>query len=299
MKKNLILLSAIVFSGLAFGQVGINTSAPKATLDVTAKATNGTTAEGIIAPRLTGDQIKAADSHYGAAQTAAIVYALSAVTTPASAKTANITSEGYYYFDGSLWQKMMNSATGGGLYTTDGSLTSNRTVAMGGKTLKLNGGFVGIGTENPLKLLHLSSNDNGTPSMLALDNIAVPAAGVHNGVNLSFRGTMVNNGINIPFQEFGAIQTSFEDHTQSAGASSMRFYTMENGALKKRIQIDKKGFVGIGESFPTSRLQVVQLPKYSSDAAAGAEGLTEGAFYQTNGGGEGVFAFVGVLMVKQ
>ena len=300
MKKKLLLFSAIAFSGLAFGHVGINTQSPIATLDVTANATDGTTAEGLIAPRLTGDQIKSADSHYGAAQTAAIVYALSAVTTPASAKTANITSEGYYYFDGSLWQKMMNSATGGGLYTTDGTLTSNRTVTMGGKNLKFatGGGFVGIGTENPLKLLHLSASDNGTPSMLALDNIAVPATGSSsNGMCISFRGNTTNPAAS--FTEFATIQVGFEDHNKPTAAASMRFYTMENGTNKERVRLNRKGFMGIGTATPTSRLQVVQLPKYSSDVDAGTAGLTEGAFYQTSGTGTGVFAFVGVLMVKQ
>lgn len=63
MKKN-ILCTVFAFSGTAmvFSQVGINNTSPKATLDVSAKTNNGTRPEGFIAPRLTGDEIKAADN---------------------------------------------------------------------------------------------------------------------------------------------------------------------------------------------------------------------------------------------
>lgn len=87
MKRNLLILSTLALSGFAFGQVSINNIAPKATLDVTARATDATTAEGIIAPRLTGDQILAKDAMYDTDQTGALIYATSAVTTPAGTKT--------------------------------------------------------------------------------------------------------------------------------------------------------------------------------------------------------------------
>ncbi|PWN57547.1 hypothetical protein, partial [Chryseobacterium viscerum] len=98
------------------GKVGIYTDSPKATLDVSAGKSDGSTAEGIIAPRLRGDEIKLSDSKYGSDQRGAIVYATSAVGS-ATAKTINITSAGYYYFDGGIWQRF---ALGSG-YTGSGS----------------------------------------------------------------------------------------------------------------------------------------------------------------------------------
>ncbi len=93
-------------SGLSFfAQVGINTVTPRATLDIVAKTTDGSSPQGIIAPRLTGDQIQAGDAAYNVEQTGAIIYATSGATIPSS-KTVNISSGGYYYFDGSVWQKM-------------------------------------------------------------------------------------------------------------------------------------------------------------------------------------------------
>lgn len=89
------------------GRVGVNTVTPAATLDVAGKPTVATEVDGVIIPRLTGDQLKAKDAVYLAAQTGAIVYA-TAAASPTTAKTINVTSAGQYYFDGTVWQKVAN-----------------------------------------------------------------------------------------------------------------------------------------------------------------------------------------------
>lgn len=101
MKKS-ILLSAIVLSTFTFGQVGINTAIPQATLDVTGMPSVTTLPDGVIAPRLTGNQLAAKDNAYGALQTGTLVYATAAVTSP-TVKTAAVTQTGYYMFDGTKW----------------------------------------------------------------------------------------------------------------------------------------------------------------------------------------------------
>jgi hypothetical protein len=105
MKTKLILLGIALFIITAMqAQVSIGTLAPpQATLEVTGKANQSDAPDGIIMPRLTGDELKAKDNAYGAAQTSAMVYVTSAVSS-ASVKTANVTTEGYYYFDGTIWQ---------------------------------------------------------------------------------------------------------------------------------------------------------------------------------------------------
>lgn len=50
-----------------------------------------------------------------------------------------------------------------------------------------------------------------------------------------------------------------------------------------RIAVDAVGNVGIGTEDPTSKLQVMGLPVYASNAVAIADGLTAGAFYRTGG----------------
>ncbi|WP_449401354.1 hypothetical protein [Chryseobacterium wanjuense] len=106
MRTTLTVVMASVLSNLAYSQVGINTADPITSLDVVAKTNDGSSAEGILPPRLTGDQIKAGDSQYLPQHAGVIVYATAPVGVP-STKTINITSIGLYYFDGAVWVKMM------------------------------------------------------------------------------------------------------------------------------------------------------------------------------------------------
>jgi hypothetical protein len=105
MKQVLILLS-ITFCVLAKAQTGINTVTPKTTLDVVGKATVPTVLDGITAPRLTGEQLRA--KTYGTDQTAAIVYVTEADTSPAG-QTIEVTDKGYYFFDGTAWKPMVSN----------------------------------------------------------------------------------------------------------------------------------------------------------------------------------------------
>lgn len=122
MKKNTtkIFIAAIflTISGTAYaqeGRVGINTSTPAATLDVTASPSISTRIDGFIAPRLTGNELQAKDALYTNDQDATIIYATAPVTTITD-KTTNVTSIGYYYFDKTVgtagrWMKIANPST--------------------------------------------------------------------------------------------------------------------------------------------------------------------------------------------
>lgn len=120
MKKILsILLPLTIGTASLYAQIGINTDAPQATLDITAKTTDGSKPEGVLTPRLTGNQIQAADAQYTTLQRGMLIYATTATNAP-TGKTVNITAEGYYYFDGTVWQKI-----GTGAYTGSTSVILN------------------------------------------------------------------------------------------------------------------------------------------------------------------------------
>lgn len=99
----------IFCSSAVFGQtgIGINTVNPKSTLDVVSTSANSTQAEGIQGPRLTLAELTAkGNSRYGTAQTGAIIYITNITGVGNTGQRANITATGYYYFDGTLWQKL-------------------------------------------------------------------------------------------------------------------------------------------------------------------------------------------------
>jgi hypothetical protein len=99
--KNKLLTIALLSSGLTtFAQVGINTLQAQATFDVVGSPSNSAKLDGIIAPRLTGVQLKT--KNYTAAQTGAIVY-VTAVEASPTGQTVDVVSPGYYYFDGTKW----------------------------------------------------------------------------------------------------------------------------------------------------------------------------------------------------
>lgn len=102
--KQLFVLSITLFSLVTHSQIGINTSDPKVTLDVTGKPSNPSEMDGILAPRLSGNELNA--KSYTANQTGALVYVTTSRTAIDNGQTANVTSNGYFTFDGSNWQKV-------------------------------------------------------------------------------------------------------------------------------------------------------------------------------------------------
>ncbi|MDR1738584.1 MAG: hypothetical protein LBR66_07215 [Candidatus Symbiothrix sp.] len=114
-KKLFIMFFACTITGIASkAQVTIGSLAnPKATLDVVAVKTDGTTAEGIIAPRLDRSALNSKEigGQYTVAQTGAIVYVKDVSTGTATGQTVKVTTIGYYYFDGAIWQPLIDNVT--------------------------------------------------------------------------------------------------------------------------------------------------------------------------------------------
>jgi hypothetical protein len=211
------------------GNVGIGTNSPKATLDVAAKTTDGSLPEGLIAPRLTGDQIKAGDAQYSTNQTGTILYATSAVTA-SSTKTANITAAGYYYFDGSVWQKV-------------GSYTASNGVSLNGSNLTLGGSLTGSTTISGLSdtntLSFKSSNDADaaiTVGTTGGGSGAIYFGNANHGIKRGFATAGVGN-------DLGLYTTSGNVYLSSNGANSGEF-------------VLSGGKVGIGTTTPHSELHL-------------------------------------------
>lgn len=96
MKKKVISMLILVI-GLTeiSAQIGINTAVPQGSLDVAYIASKPTTAQGIIFPKLTGDEIQ--QMTVGAGQNGMFVFATSVPTSPIP-RTSLITESGLYYY---------------------------------------------------------------------------------------------------------------------------------------------------------------------------------------------------------
>jgi len=321
MRKTITLLATIA-STFAIAQVGINNTNPQATLDITAKTSDGSKPEGIIAPRLTGDQIQSADAQYTASQAGTLVYATAAATAPAG-KTANITAVGYYFFDGSIWQRVTTGA-GTNIYNADGSLSADRIVDMPNRRLaftpsgtQLTNQFnidgttlsvdalnnrIGIGTIAPTHdvSIHGVNSTNlsirravsgtGSPQLFfEKTNSSDPAVNtaVISGSNIG--GILFNgaNGSNYNNTSSAIYGSATETQSTAAAGGALRFFTTPNGTIAalERVRVDQTGFVGINTTTPSERLDVSGNIRFSGALMPNNNAGTSGQVLQSAGAG--------------
>lgn len=111
-KKVYLIASALLCSVAAYSQVGINTTKPKAIMDVNVKRTNddgtgtidNTQTVGLLAPRLTRAELTANTAAYTVDQSGALIYITDISGGDIIGNRINIKAAGYYYFDGTVWK---------------------------------------------------------------------------------------------------------------------------------------------------------------------------------------------------
>ncbi|WP_236682779.1 hypothetical protein [Riemerella anatipestifer] len=179
--KKIYLLVASLSVGVVMsqtGKVGINTENPNATLDVVGVPTNTQSLDGIIAPRATGEQLRA--KTYTGNQTGALVYVTVADPSPAG-QTIDVTASGYYYFDGNKWVRVVNPGSSPVDWHVDGN---NGTVA--GKNF--------VGTRDDVALMFKVNMVNSGFISQFKDNKTTPS-----GANVSLGFESLPSAPTIPF----------------------------------------------------------------------------------------------------
>lgn len=159
MKKTLFLIGILNFTFFN-AQVGINTSTPKATFDITGVPSDNTKTDGLIAPRLTGNELKAKDALYTAGQTGAIIYA-TAPASPSTPKTVNVITAGYYYFTGTVWIGLAETSNESGNYIEPWyDVATNKPATKNTQDI-YQMGKIGIGTSLPITKLDVRGSIRG------------------------------------------------------------------------------------------------------------------------------------------
>lgn len=100
-------IAKIILCGVVFlvsqhfnAQVGINTTTPSASIDIS-KSISNTLPEGFLTLRISGQDLAAKDNQYTALQNSTVVYVTSAPTA-VTTKTSNINTPGFYYYNSTL-----------------------------------------------------------------------------------------------------------------------------------------------------------------------------------------------------
>lgn len=130
----------LFFSATVFSQVGINTMVPKATFEVMGSPDDHASADGIIAPRISGNELFLKNNAYGIEQQGVLIYVSVAATgINLTDDTLDVTEAGYYYHNGVKWLKVSASNGGKG----DWSLAGNNTAGID---------FIGTTNDFPLNI---------------------------------------------------------------------------------------------------------------------------------------------------
>ncbi|WP_419867970.1 fibrinogen-like YCDxxxxGGGW domain-containing protein [Chryseobacterium sp. CT-SW4] len=175
MKINLTLLTTALFSSIAFGQVGINNTIPKATLDIK-KGASANFPEGILVPSFTVSELETKDADYGDDQNGVMVFIASG--TGNTGKTANILGAGFYYYDSAtqLWvatgskQPWYSQATGQGATSNSENIYQVGQIGVGSSTINTSAQLDIASSNKGVLIPRLSANER--------ENITSPANGL-------------------------------------------------------------------------------------------------------------------------
>ncbi|HLA54643.1 MAG TPA: hypothetical protein VK623_00960 [Flavobacterium sp.] len=204
--KNTLAILFFLYSMVSMAQVGIGTTTPAATLDITAANLSGNTVDGLLVPRVSRLR---AQTMIGT-PTSTVLYVNDVSNGTATGTTVNVTSVGFYFFNGTVWEKL-----GSGV-SNDWSVTGNS---------GLSGTTNFLGTTDGVDLAFRRSNAASGK---------IGATSTSFGVNALTAGAATNNaafGTNALALSTGADNVAVGNGTLSANTTGIQNTGIGNAAL--------------------------------------------------------------------
>ncbi|WP_160138493.1 hypothetical protein [Chryseobacterium sp. c4a] len=237
--KTKIISAAIASLGWmgVCGQIGVNTPTPQTTMDISAKRdasgniTDNTQLIGLQAPHVTRAELSANTAPYGSGQEGALVYITDISGGNTNSPRTNITTIGYYYFDGTLWQKINMSA-------------SDNWRTMGNSGTQVGTNFIGT-TDAQELMFKINNVQSGymdylnTKQNTAFGYNALVAGPAYNSANSV---TTNNNNTAIGYEamsSLGTVSGSFQTANVAVGAGAMK--NLVGGAWNTAVGVNAMG----------------------------------------------------------
>lgn len=161
----ILLLSAVIASQLLsaqIGKVGINTTSPKATLDMRVADVNasGTTPEGLLIPKLGRERV----NNMGPTVEQGTMVYINSLDGLAGGRVSNVNKVGFYHFNGSEWIGLDNQKT-----PYDVTLTPSATTINIGESISLN-----IKSNIPSQFFYSSQNKGALKKAINNEALSIP-----------------------------------------------------------------------------------------------------------------------------
>jgi hypothetical protein len=130
--KKYFLIGVLFFPQFFLAQVGVNTLHANATFDVIAinKTGNTSKVDGLLLPRVSRERAKSMTD----VPISTIIYVDDVVSGTQSGIAVNINTETFYYFDGTVWQKLVTPSAENKIFAV-ASKNAVQTLTGGGKDI--------------------------------------------------------------------------------------------------------------------------------------------------------------------
>ncbi|PXW09458.1 hypothetical protein C8D70_11672 [Chryseobacterium sp. CBTAP 102] len=223
----LFLSITAIYHAQSTGFVGINTTTPRTTLDVTA-SNDPTKSDGVLVPRMTTAQLESKNTAYDIAQNGTLVFVTSGTGTP-STKTELITQSGFYYYDAttSRWTPLKSFAVPPSSTTASNGLSMVGTDVQLGGTLNKDTNIAGSNKLTFSAPLQVTSGTPGAGKVLTSDATGnatwgtLPAATVttaNNGLTMNGTTTQLGGALTQATNITGASRLTLATPTTVSGA---------------------------------------------------------------------------------